>query len=58
VLLGKGSSAEPVSVSSTGGVTTTTFTLATATNYDHANASPVSAATTFIGQLRVSAGML
>lgn len=58
VLLGKGNSAEPVSVTATGGATTTTFTIATATNYDHQNASPVSLATMFIGQARVTMGVL
>ena len=58
VLLGSGSSAEPVSVTATGGLTTTTFTIATATLYDPGSAAPVSVATTFIGQLRVSPGVL
>lgn len=58
VLLGTGANGEPVSVAATGGATTTTFTLATGTNYDHAASSPVSLATMFIGQLRVTQGVL
>jgi hypothetical protein len=58
VLIGTGASAEPGSVKSTGGATTTTFTLATATNLDHAAASPVSLATMFIGQARVTQGVV
>lgn len=58
VMIGTGSSAEPVSVTATGGATTTTFTIATGTLYDHANASPVSAATSLLGQLRVSQGVV
>jgi hypothetical protein len=58
VLLGAGNNAEPVSVKSTGGATTTTFTLGTATNYDHASAASVSTTTLAIGQLRVAQGVL
>jgi hypothetical protein len=58
VLLGAGNNAEPVSVKSTGGATTTTFTLGTATNYDHGASSSVSTTTLAIGQLRVTQGVL
>lgn len=58
VLLGAGGSQEVVSVVSTGGATTTTFTISTATVYDHAASSPVTVATAMPGQLRVTAGAI
>ncbi len=58
VILGASGSQEVVSVSATGGATTTTFTLATATLYDHVASSPATLATAQVGQLRVSAGVV
>ena len=58
ILLGAGGSQEVVSVLSTGGATTTTFTLATATLYDHVASSPATLATAQLGQVRVSPGVV
>jgi hypothetical protein len=58
VLLGAAGSQEVVSVKATGGATTTTFTLATATLYDHVASSPATLATAQAGQIRVTAGVV
>jgi len=58
LVIGAGGSQEVVSVTATGGATTTTFTLATATLYDHVASSPVTAATAQLGQIRVTAGVV
>lgn len=58
VVLGASGSQEVVSVNATGGATTTTFTLATATLYDHVASSPATLATAQYGQVRVSAGVV
>ncbi len=58
VILGAGGSTEVVSVKSTGGVTTTTFTLNTSTLYDHVASSPATLATAQYGQVRVTAGVV
>lgn len=58
VLLGAGGSQEVVVVSATGGSTTTTFTLSTATLYDHVASSPATLATAAYGQVRVTAGVV
>ena len=58
VVLGAGGSQEVVSVSATGGATTTTFTLATATLYDHVASSPATLATAQYGQVRVTPGVV
>jgi len=58
IFLGAGGSQEVVSVTATGGATTTTFTLATATLYDHVASSPATLATAQPGQVRVTAGVV
>lgn len=58
VLLGAGGSQEVVSVSATGGATTTTFTISTSTLYDHVASSPATLATAQLGQVRVSPGVV
>ncbi len=58
VILGASGSQEVVSVSATGGATTTTFTLATSTLYDHVASSPATLATARIGQVQVQAGVI
>lgn len=58
VILGASGSQEVVSVSATGGATTTTFTLATNTLYDHVASSPATLATTVIGRVQVQAGVV
>ena len=58
VILGAAGSQEVVSVSATGGATTTTFTLATATLYDHVASSPATLATAQLGQVQVNAGIV
>ncbi len=58
LVLGTAPGQEVVTVTATGGSTTTTFTLATATLYDHVASSPVTAATMQPGQVRVTAGVV
>ena len=58
ILIGASGSQEVVSVSATGGATTTTFTLSTSTLYDHVASSPATLATAQVGQVRVGAGVV
>lgn len=58
VLLGAGNAKEVLTISATGGATTTTFTLSTATLYDHVASSPVTVATALPGSIKVTAGVL
>lgn len=58
VVLGGTSGGEVVSVTATGGATTTTFTISTSTLYDHKNAAVVYTASSTPGQLRVTAGVV